>query len=1078
MFELLFNRSADAILLLDMENPTIVDCNGAAVEMMRCENKKQLLALHPAQLSPECQPDGSSSVGKTSEMIALAVAQGSHRFEWMARRLNGEEFSIEVVLTPIRCAERPLMTAVCRDMTERKRAENALRESQQLLSSVADNLSEAIYRTTPEHDLTFANNAYLAMFGYELDELRRIPRERVYANPSDRAHLLDLLRREGRFTGQEIEFVRKDGTRFWGMISSSAIHHLETGALLYHVGSITDITTRKRMEAELRASEARWRLLFEQSPLSVQIFSPDGTTRRVNAAWKQLFCLTAEDAARFNVLSDPQLEQAGALEKIQRAFAGQVVTVPPLPFRVRPSASDCEPMLKWIGAVMFPLLDEHGRVLEVVCIHEDITKRKQAEDEIRELNATLEQRIAERTTALAASEARMRTLVEHAPEAIVVFDGDTGRFLNCNENAMRLYGLAREHLLKLHPAEVSPLFQPDGRLSLDAAREHIQQALAGEAPVFEWMHKHSSGRLIPCEVRLVRLPAEDRVLVRGSVIDNTERKRRENVQQATYQISEAVHAEDLGSLYHRIHEIVKGLMPAENFYIALFDPASELISFPYFVDERSAKPEPFRPGTGLTGYVLRSGHPLLVDAVMNARKKAIGPAVTFEGFEDISYVESGPAAATWLGVPLSIHGKPIGVMAVQDYHDGKAYGEEEKQILTFVAAQTALAIERKRAEQALRESEEKHRALFQATSQGVIIHDESQFIDVNPAVVRMFGYTRAEDLIGKHPRDFAPPFQPDGRKSAEASADYIKECMQKGAARFEWVSTTGQNSCVPLEVILTRIEMGGRQLIQAVVNDITERKQAETELLKALAREKELGQLKSSFVSMVSHEFRTPLGIIMSSAEILQDYLDQLEADERKHHFHSITKSAKRMRDMMEEVLVLGRLDAGKMDFKPAPLALDTFCQRLVEEVLAATERQCPIELAVDALPALSMADERLLRHIFTNLLTNAVKYSEPGRPVEFLVQRDNQEAVCRIRDRGIGISEHDQKRLFGAFCRGSNVGQRPGTGLGLVIVKRCVELHGGRIVIESRMGEGTTVCVRLPVFLNDEQPNAQAGKE
>jgi signal transduction histidine kinase len=168
---------------------------------------------------------------------------------------------------------------------------------------------------------------------------------------------------------------------------------------------------------------------------------------------------------------------------------------------------------------------------------------------------------------------------------------------------------------------------------------------------------------------------------------------------------------------------------------------------------------------------------------------------------------------------------------------------------------------------------------------------------------------------------------------------------------------------------------------------------------------------------------------------------------------------------LMEEVLLLGRFEAGKMDFQPAPLDLGSFARRLVDELLSATERRCRIELHVP--PALmgARADERLLRHILTNLLTNAIKYSEPGRTVGLSIRAEGSDAVFQIQDDGIGIPEPDQAWLFNAFHRGRNVGQRPGTGLGLVIVKRCVELHAGRIKIDSKMGAGTTVSVRLPVF-------------
>jgi signal transduction histidine kinase len=153
------------------------------------------------------------------------------------------------------------------------------------------------------------------------------------------------------------------------------------------------------------------------------------------------------------------------------------------------------------------------------------------------------------------------------------------------------------------------------------------------------------------------------------------------------------------------------------------------------------------------------------------------------------------------------------------------------------------------------------------------------------------------------------------------------------------------------------------------------------------------------------------------------------------------------------------------LDFRPAALDLETFCRRVVDEVLSATNRRCSIKLSLaPGLPD-AHADEGLLGHILTNLLSNAVKYSEPGACIQFTVERDSAEALCVIRDDGIGISEDDQQMLFTAFHRGTNVGTRAGTGLGLLLVKRCVELHHGNVRIQSKIGQGTTVTVTLPVF-------------
>jgi len=229
--------------------------------------------------------------------------------------------------------------------------------------------------------------------------------------------------------------------------------------------------------------------------------------------------------------------------------------------------------------------------------------------------------------------------------------------------------------------------------------------------------------------------------------------------------------------------------------------------------------------------------------------------------------------------------------------------------------------------------------------------------------------------------------------------------------------------------------------------------------------------LRSDFVSMVSHEFRTPLGIIQSSAEILEDYLEQLEPAEREDHLQSIRKNTCRMAATMEELLLIGSFDAGKMEFKPAALDLRAFARSLAEEVLSATHRRCPIELSLSEMPSEIQADERLLRYIFTNLLANAVKYSDVGRVVRFEVGRTETEIACVVRDEGIGIPAADREWLFTPFHRGHNVGDRSGTGLGLVIVKRCVDLHGGKINVESKFGEGTSVTVMLPIVSRESRP-------
>jgi signal transduction histidine kinase len=294
----------------------------------------------------------------------------------------------------------------------------------------------------------------------------------------------------------------------------------------------------------------------------------------------------------------------------------------------------------------------------------------------------------------------------------------------------------------------------------------------------------------------------------------------------------------------------------------------------------------------------------------------------------------------------------------------------------------------------------------------------------------------------------------------------LKDMQTYGSIRqreCRWRNRWGERFTILLSAEAIKLNDTPHMLSMAL--DITQRKRSEEELLHTLEREKELGQLKSNFVSMVSHEFRTPLGIIQSSAELLREFHQKMQPDERNEQLESIARNTRRMAGMMEGVLVLSRLDAGKLDFQPTVLDLNVFCRRVVDEVLSATNRRGNIELTLHSIPSAARADEQLLGHIFTNLLSNAVKYSEPGATVHFTIRRDGRNAVCVVRDGGIGISENDQQQLFKAFHRGGNVGTRPGTGLGLLLVKRCAELHGGTVQVDSRITEGTTVTVTLPIW-------------
>ena len=255
-----------------------------------------------------------------------------------------------------------------------------------------------------------------------------------------------------------------------------------------------------------------------------------------------------------------------------------------------------------------------------------------------------------------------------------------------------------------------------------------------------------------------------------------------------------------------------------------------------------------------------------------------------------------------------------------------------------------------------------------------------------------------------------------------------------------------------------RIELADR-----VAERTEELRAANEKLTLAVAREQELNALKTSFVSMVSHELRTPMQIIQSSAELLDRYHERLSAEQRDQHFQSINGAIVRVANLTEEVLLFSRLEAARLALELKPFDLDAWLPTLAAELEAAHAERGPVKIT-GRLDGEIQADERLLRHILGNVLGNALKYSPAKAPVDLEVSRDGADVVFLVTDRGIGIPAEDQSRLFVSFHRGENARHLPGTGLGLVIVKRCVELHRGRITLTSQPGEGTTVSIRLPL--------------
>lgn len=802
---------------------------------------------------------------------------------------------------------------------------------------------------------------------------------------------------------------RADGTEeFIDVVSTPLPFHGRT--LVFNTAR--NIDASKKVEAELRLSESRWRRVFEQIPMSMQIFAPDGSTRQVNKAFENLFHLILEELGDFNILHDGQLTDAGVAASIRGAFEGEISVVPPIPFELKTAPDQEAKGVRWIGSTMFPVFDPDGKIIEVVCVHEDHTARTLAEEEIRKLNQTLEQRIAERTTELMLSEQRFKQLFEFSPLGMAQVD-QQGGFHQANPAFCELVGYDVDELRSMSYWDLTPEnFHPDQRTSI----ERLDRT--GRFGPFDKEYLHKDGRRIPVRLNGVRVVSSTGEVQVWGIAEDISRR-----QEAERAIRES-------------EEKFKALFEFSPLGMARVNWEGDLLQ----VNESFARMIGYTPEE-----VTRLSYWDITPDKYEEQELLILELVRRDG-------RFGPFEKEYIHrdghlVPIVINGMKIRGLNGED----ELWGIVED------------ITPRRHAEQAIRESERKFRTLFESSSQGVMLHDENHFFsEVNPAAARILGRT-PEEFIGMHPSELAPEYQANGELSDTVAKREILKCLDTGLAQFEWTHNHKQGHEMRLEVTLNRIPHGEKNLMQAVITDISERKRAEMELKRSLERERELNQLKSNFVSMVSHEFRTPLGIIQSSAEILDDYLEQLEAAERTEQLQSIIKNSRRMAGLMEDVLLLGRLDSGRMEFAPRALDLAALCRRLVDEVLSTTDGRCPIGFSTTGLPEEVMADERLLRHILLNLLNNAVKYSPDALAVTFRASVEEGSLHFLIRDQGIGIPEEDLPGLFEAFRRGSNVGQTPGTGLGLVIVKQSVGLHGGLISVESQP-TGTAFTVTIPL--------------
>src|SRR5215469_1675977 len=618
------------------------------------------------------------------------------------------------------------------------------------------------------------------------------------------------------------------------------------------------------------------------------------------------------------------------------------------------------------------------------------------------------------------------------PDALSIAD-DSQCVLWANETFARMFGYSAAEMLG---EPLDRFVVPSDKL---AESQWINEAVArGERISVETRRKTKEGKLLEVSISCAPLLLDGKIS--GFYVgyrDLSDRKRVEALSAALYRVAEkSSTAHQLHQFFASVHSIVGELIYARNFYIALYDPSNEVLSFPYFVDEHDSPPPSKRLGKGLTDHLIRSGEPLLAT-----------PEV-LQALEERGEVErNGARSLDWMGVPLKVNSHTFGALVVQTYSNHVRYGEGDKEILTFVARQLASAVEIKRNEQALRRSEARYRSLVQSSVYGIYRASlEGHFLDVNPALISMLGYGSAEDVLLLDPEKdvFANP---------EEHARLVEEFRRSGrldGVELKWKRKDGGRITVRISGRAVSSADEPADVLEAIAEDVTDRRALEDQFRQAQKMEA-VGRLAGG----VAHDFNNLLMVISGYAEVI---LGQLPADHPLHEKgKAIQQAADRATTLTRQLLAFSRkqlLELKVVDVNAIVQDMERLLSPLIGENV-----QLATLLAPQA--ALTRADAGQLEQVLMNLVVNG-KDAMPGggtltiqtqttvvdgshrREQQFI--RPGNYVVLSVSDTGMGMDKETQSRIFEPFFTTKEKGK--GTGLGLSTVYGIVKQSGGYVMV------------------------------
>ncbi|MCK6580045.1 MAG: PAS domain S-box protein [Anaerolineae bacterium] len=466
--------------------------------------------------------------------------------------------------------------------------------------------------------------------------------------------------------------------------------------------------------------------------------------------------------------------------------------------------------------------------------------------------------------------------------------------------------------------------------------------------------------------------------------------------------------------------------------------------------------------------------PGLVPTAVRTRQTVYAPDVSLNA----NYTIGSPLTQSELVIPLQTANRVIGVMDLQS-KDIDAFSERDRRILTAYAEHASAAMEismlvdevnryaaslewrvaQRTVE--LQHAKDQVEAILTNTGDGIVLLDASGIIvKINPAFERLTGFP-ADRVLGQR-------FAADGFFwEPHLAFEQFTQVLTMGEHRRQELKTRradGSAMDVDLVFALVPADESEARMVVCSLRDVTLQKQLEANLRESLDQAKALTDMRAKFISMVSHEFRTPLAVIQTSAELLHAYADRLNPEQRMDKLENIRMQVRHLTQIADGVVMMGRSDTVGMRYSPQKVDVIAFCRGISESLQTFAHPAHEIIFAAQGCEDAVEADENLLTHILHNLLSNAIKYSPGGGEIRVELNCQRNHLHLAVSDQGIGIPERDRHRLFEMFHRAGNVGSIGGTGLGLAVVKHAVSTYGGRISFTSQEGRGTRFNVWLPV--------------